>query len=129
VVSAACVIWWAFARGEEVAGVVFGIAPGQPIYEVDYLFKRVALVWMLGMALGAALIVGTLALGRSLGSRADPGRWPYVVVELAVASLVFITSVAAMRRPVVSSESGVALATCCVAMVLDTWRARVGARA
>jgi hypothetical protein len=45
-----------------------------------------------------------------------------------VASLAFVTTVAAMRRPIVSAESGIALATCCVAIVLDTWRARVRAR-
>lgn len=72
--ASACVLWLTFARAEQVAAIAFDLRPGQPIYDVDFVWRRVLAVWGAGVTMAVALMLGGIVLrkqpldGRSLGA-------------------------------------------------------------
>jgi hypothetical protein len=111
VVAASCVLWWAFARSEELAMALFGSEAERAFYELDYAFERVLAVWTLGVGLAAGLLTGAVVLRRIPAPPGSPQGWIYVAVSFAVLGAAILTARAATRRPLLDANAAVSLAT------------------
>lgn len=125
-IGSACVLWWTFARTEDVAAFVFSIRPGQRVHDLHWWFNRIAAVWIAGIVLAAGMIGIAIAVRRrAAGERdRDAETWWSFAFALPIAVLVFLTVVAIMGRDPFSLDAGIACVAALLAAVVSFWRGR-----
>jgi hypothetical protein len=125
-IGATCILWWTFARTEDVAAFVFSIRPGQPIYDLHFMFKRIVVVWIVGTVLAAGMIAFPIAVRRPAeGNRVrDAEPWWVFAFGLQITVLVFLTGLALTGRDPFSLDAALTSVGLLLAAVGSFWRRR-----
>lgn len=121
--ASACVLWLTFARAEQVAAIAFDLRPGQPIYDVGFVWRRVLAVRGAGVTTAVALILGAIVLRKQPLDGRSLGAWLHLLAGLGTVLAVMLIAREMRGRPV-TADMWIVYAGVASGLVTAFWRAR-----